>query len=172
MIERTMVDMTGSPATGDRHRVLAVRPYASEVCSTIFALLERLGWPVDPDIVPMGTSDDDAIRAALPTKHGALLVPYHGHLTAAGRPIDGVHFLYKLAQKSGVRTDVALPWRVIMPVTNLSRATLALAALPDDALTRRVREAIAFVDVNRLDDRAVEDRLRSHLSALQEPTKA
>lgn len=132
----------------------------------MFALLDRAGWPVEPSVIPRGTSDEDAIERVLRSRHRALLVPYHGHRSVDGRRLDGLHFLRKLMMRSWRDHS---SWRVVMPVTQFARASITLAALPNDPVTLRVREAVCFVDVSRLVDPGLVRRLREHLEGPQPP---
>lgn len=121
-------------------RVLAVRPYGARVRNRVEALLERAGLVMDDAVIPEGTTDDEAVRAVLASRHAILVVPFHGHRDTRSASIDGLAFVRALEQAAGSRR-----FRVLMPVSSFGAASVALAeeagtlpasvlVLPEDAL--------------------------------------
>jgi hypothetical protein len=138
---------------------LAVRPYHERIRERVFLALQRAGCAISlSDVIRAGTSDDEAVTRVLASSHRVLLVPFHAHKDAQGRPVDGVQFVTKLAARAK-----AWRWRVLMPVSPYAAPAVSMAmsaAAPGSPLARG---EVLFMPEAELDDPELPAKIRKHV---------
>ncbi len=135
--------------------VTVVRPYSPRIRTRMIDHLRRAGLVIpEGHVVPIGATDDEAVRATIELGDAILLVPFHARRDARGEIADGITFLRALA-----RALSSLPHRVLMPVSRFGAAGLELALASSDLPLERV----LIITEDELDDRSLAARIRLHV---------
>jgi hypothetical protein len=157
------LDCGARPTHGQRvatFPTMAVRPYRERIRERVFTALQRAGCVIAPnDIVPAGTSDEDAVARVLGSTHRVLLVPFHAHKDPQGRPVDGMQFITRLEASAP-----SWRWRVVMPVSSVAAPAVSIAMSSAAAGTPFARGDVLFMPEAELDDPALLTRIRRHLA--------
>jgi serine/threonine protein kinase len=145
-----------------RRSVTAVRPYRDAIRERVFQQLERAGLVIEPEsVIPVGTSDEDALDAVIASANDILLVPFHGHRDASGKRVDGLSFIELLDARVGGH----FRWRVIMPASSFAAAAMSLAMSNSSRLREELKRAIFVIHEEDLDGDDLFMRIGEHVSA-------
>lgn len=161
-LARALPSPAAPSKSGSFRGVTVVRPYGPRIRAKVFPLLEGVGMRIESsDVIPAGTSDDEAVARVLTTGNDVLLVPFHGHVDDQGRRVDGLEVLRRLAV---IRPS--FPWLVIMPVSNFAAAamTLALGRSGPEGLPDALRERLIVLTEEDLDARDAAAKLRAKIA--------
>lgn len=147
-----------------RVNVTAVRPYEyeKEIRSKVFTHLAEAGLTLAPEnIIPPGTTDDDALLTVLKRPAHVFLIPFHAHRDGGGTLITGLEFLKRLDSEAPQLARCP----VLMPVTTTAEPVVnAYLSSP----TRRVgasSKRVLVLPETRLGGDDVGDEIRRHVAA-------
>lgn len=107
-------------AATTRLAVVVVRPYHERIRRQVFKLLGEAGYE-PAHIIEPGTPDAEAVERVRALRLHRLVVPFHGHRTRDGQPVDGFSFLRAL-----FLVAPEAPWRVLMPVSNFGAGAVEI----------------------------------------------
>lgn len=152
--------MTGSPGKGPR--VVVVRPYPTRLRDQMWDVLRGVGLAMDEaEIIPSGTTDQDAVAQVHALDPDILLVPFNAHRGPDGERVDGLSFCRRLAQATeGFRTPV------VMPVSRMAMANLRLQSSSGEhaALIRELLDQrILAMEAEGLGEPDAQERVVMHL---------
>lgn len=146
-----------------RRNVTAVRPYEDEenIRSKVFAHIAQAGLELAPkDIIPPGTTDDDALLIVLKRPTHVFLVPFHAHRDASGALITGLEFLKRLDSEAPQLARCP----VLMPVTTTAEAVVSAYLSSPTRRVGALSERVLVLPETRLGDSALADEIRSHVA--------
>lgn len=121
----------------------------------MFGHLAGAGLTIDPaDVIPPGTSDDDALALLANRSTHVLLVPFHAHRDPDGEQINGL----KLIQRLDKELPLLRKNPILMPCTRT--AYLTVSAI----LSGPIAERVLLISEDNLDDEALTDQIRDHVA--------
>lgn len=144
-------------------QVTVVRPYAERIRKKMFAQIEKAGLEIRLDNVIAGsTPDDEALRILEGRGDHVFLIPFHAHLDADGKEVNGLDFANRLHKEyAGLRQC-----KILMPASTFAAASaqLRFANLARFGLDEGLGERVMVITEDELEDTTLPERIRQHVS--------
>lgn len=142
--------------------VTVVRPYAPRIRKKMFGHIEKAGLVIDPaNIIAGSTPDDEALEILSGRRDHVFLIPFHAHLDADGKEVNGLDFANRLhADYPSLRHC-----KILMPASTFAAASaeLRFANLARFGLQEELGNRILLITEDELDEPDLADKIRRHV---------
>lgn len=138
-------------------QVTVVRPYGEAIRKQVFAILKNCGLSLEPkNVIPVATSDAEVIKILKNRLDHVLLIPFHGHLDANKKIVNGITLYRQIRDAVPELSDNP----VLMPVDSKSAAVV-------ESLAKMFRSnTVLVIAEDQLQDAAsVEKAVKEHVAS-------